>query len=75
MNWWSLNDQSFRIREYLVPLSSLDVCMGLGLGISGGEVRIEGNNLGLVSNLFNGSDITVCGIVEKLKDKNMNKKM
>jgi len=48
--------------------------MGLGLGISGGKVRIEDNNLGLVSNLFEGSDITVCGIVDKLKDRNMNRK-
>jgi len=74
VNRWSPNDQSFRIREYLVPLSGVDVCMGLGFGISGGEVRIEDNNLGLVSNLFDGSDITVCGIVDKLKDKNMNRK-
>ena len=65
---------NFKIREYLVPLSGVDVCMGLGLGISGGKVRIEDNNLGLVSNLFEGSDITVCGIVDKLKDRNMNRK-
>jgi len=49
VNWWSPNDQNFRIREYLVPLSGVDVCMGLGLGMSGGEVGIEDNNLGLVS--------------------------
>jgi len=71
---WSPNDQSFRIREFLVPLSSLDVCMGLGLGITGQEVSFNDNNLGLVNNLFNGEDITVVSIVEKLNDKKLNSK-
>jgi len=48
---WSPNYQSFRIREFLIPLSSLDVCMGLGLGITGQEVSFNDNNLGLVTNL------------------------
>jgi len=59
VNRWSPNDQSFRIREFLVPLSGLNVCMGLGLRITGQEVSFNDNNLGLVTNLFNGEDITV----------------
>jgi len=66
---WSPNDQSFKIREFLVSLSGLDVFMGLGLGITGQEVSFNDNNLGLVTNLFNGEDITVVSIVEKLNDK------
>jgi len=71
---WSPNDKSFRIREFLVPQSSLDVCMGLGLGITGQEFSFNDNNLGLVTNLFNGEDITVVSIVEKLNDKKLNSK-
>ena len=67
---WSPNDQSFRIREFLVPLSGLDVCMSLR--ITGQEVSFNDNNLGLVNHLFNGEDITVVSIVEKLNDKKLN---
>jgi len=72
-NRWSSNDQSFRIREYLVPLSGLDICIGLSLGISGGEVRIE-DYLGLLTNLFNGNNITTDGIVDILNDRKINRK-
>jgi len=71
---WSPNQQSFKIREFLVPLSGLDVCMGLGLGISGQEVSFDDNNVALLTNLFNGEDITVLSIVEKLNDRKINLK-
>ena len=74
VNRWSPNEQSFRIREFLVPLSGLDVCMGLGLGITGEEVSFDDNNIGLVTNLFNGQNITVLGILEKLNDRKINVK-
>jgi len=74
VNRWSPNEQSFKIREFLVSLSSLDVCMGLDLGITGEEVSFDDNNIGLVTNLFNGQDITVLGILEKLNDRKINVK-
>ena len=74
VNHWSPNEQSFRIREFLVLLSGLDVCMSLGLGITGEEVIFYDNNIGLVTNLFNGQDITVLGILEKLNDRKINVK-
>jgi len=48
--------------------------MGLGPGITGEEISFDDNNVGLVRNLFNGQDITVVGIVEKLNDRKINKK-
>jgi len=72
---WSPNDESFTIREYFVPLLGLDTFMGLGLGISGEVVRFEDDNKSLVRNLFNGNDITITGIVEKLIEKKILKKM
>ena len=50
------------------------MCIGFGLGITGQEVSFNDSNLGLVTNLFNGEDITVVSIVENLNDKKLNSK-
>jgi len=71
---WSPNDESFRIRKYLIPLCGLNICKGLTLGISSEVVRFEDNNEGLVRNLFKGNDITVGGVVDELNNKKINRK-
>jgi len=48
--------------------------MGLGLGKTSQEVSFIDNNLGLLTNMFNGEDITVVSIVEKLNEKKLNSK-
>jgi len=62
---WSIQTKSFRIKEHLVPFNLFDVCVVLGLGVSG-EVSFDNCTTGLVNHLFGEEEITIEKIVVKL---------
>jgi len=47
---WSAEDQCFRIRQHLVPFSTFDVCISLGLGISGIKFELQDDEGALLKN-------------------------
>jgi len=49
---WCIADQSFRIREFLVPFSPFDVCITLGLRVTGEEVTLEYGDAPFMKSLF-----------------------
>ena len=71
---WSAEHQSFRVRQHLVPFSPYDVCITLGLGISGINVELQDDEGGIVKKLFGGEDTTIASIVKKLNDTKLRKK-
>jgi len=70
---WCIVDQSFRIREFLVPFSPFDVCITLGLRVTGEKVTLEYGDAPLMNSLFNGSEITINLVLAKLCDPDVNK--
>ena len=70
---WCIAEQSFRIREFLVPFSPFDVCITLGLRLTGQEVSLEYSDAPFMNRLFNGSEITINMVLAKLGDPNVNK--
>ena len=56
-------------REKLVPLSLMDICVGLGLRVEGEVVNLEDETEGLVNQLFDGEDINVRNIMKKMTDE------
>jgi len=66
-------DQCFQIREFLVPFSLFDVCMTLGLGVTGEEVTLEYGDSAFMNRLFNGSEITANFVLAKLRDSDVKK--
>jgi len=66
---WNIQTSSFRIREHLVPFSLLDVCVVLGLDITGEQVNLDDSTPGLVNDLFGQEDITVEKILLKLDEE------
>jgi len=69
MHRWSNQSKSFRIREHLIPFNVLDVCVELGLDVSGEQVSFDNCTLGLVNHLFGEEDITTNKIVLKLGEE------
>ena len=57
-----------------MPFSPFDVCISLGLGISGINVELQDDEGGLVKKLFGGEEITIVGIGAKLNDSKIRKK-
>jgi len=70
---WCIADQSFRIREFLVPFSPFDVCITLGLRVTGEEVTLEYGDAPFMKSLFNASEITINLVLAKLRDPDVNK--
>jgi len=70
---WCIADQSFRIREFLVPFSPFNVCITLGLRVTGEEVTLEYGNAPFMNSLFNGSKITINLVLPNLRDPDVNK--
>jgi len=70
---WCIADQSFRFREFLVPFSPFDVCITLGLRVTGKEVTLEYGGAPFMNSLFNGSEITINLVLAKLRDPDVNK--
>jgi len=60
---WGEGEQSFHIWKHLVPLSVVDVCISLGLGVVGEEVEFDVYGCRLVGILFNGEILTIKGIM------------
>jgi len=70
---WCIVEQSFRIRKFLVPFSPFDVCITLGLRVTGQEVTLEYGDAPFMNRLFNGSEITINIVLAKLRDPDVNK--
>lgn len=51
-----------------------DVCISLGLGITGENVNLKDEEGDLVTKLFVGKEIIILGIVNKLKESKVRKK-
>jgi len=70
---WCIAEQSFRIREFLVPFSSFNVCITLRLRLTGQKVSLEYGDAPFMNRLFNGSEITINMVLAKLGDPDVNK--
>jgi len=70
---WCIANHSFRIREFLIPFSPFDVCITLGLWVTGEEVTLEYGDAPFMKSLFNGSEITINLVLAKLRDPDVNK--
>jgi len=57
----------------LVPFSPFDVCITLGLRLTGQEVSLEYGDAPFMNRLFNGSEITINMVLAKLGDPDVNK--
>ena len=64
---WDDGEQSFHIWKHLVPLSVVDVCFSLGLGVVGEEVQFDAYACGLVGSLFCGQRICIKGITNMIR--------
>jgi len=64
---WDDGEQSFHIWKHLVPLSVIDVCFSLGLGVVGEEVQFGAYGCGLVGSLFCGERICIKGITNMIR--------
>jgi len=64
---WDEGEQSFHIWKHLVPLSVVDVCFSLGLGVVGEKVEFDVYGCGLVGSLFGGERITIKGITNMIR--------
>jgi len=73
INRWCIADQSFRIREFFVSFSPFDVCITLGLWVTGEEVTLKYGDAPFMNSLFNGSEITINLVLAKLHDPDVNK--
>jgi len=66
---WNESKQSFMFRENLVPLSLMDIHVGLRLRVGGEALNLEDDTEGLVNELFDGEEINVRSIMKKMTDE------
>lgn len=60
-------NQSFCVIQYLVPLTVVDVCICLGLGVGGIELEFDEILYGLGGSLFNGKAIIIKYVIKRMK--------
>lgn len=63
---WVEPSGGFRVKSRVVPFTTLDVCVALGLPIVGQPVSLDDNEYCHVKSLFNGESVTIERIIQML---------
>jgi len=66
LSWWVPEHESICIRQHLVRLSVLDVCVCLGLNAVGVDVEFNSVVCGVIKSLFEHEPITIDDIVNRI---------
>ncbi|KOM50294.1 hypothetical protein LR48_Vigan08g112100 [Vigna angularis] len=64
---WVSRNESFVLKQTMVPFTVGDVCMGLGLGVGGLDVNFDDDFDGVVCHQFSSKSFTVKDVIHRIK--------